>query len=211
MYSREWSLVQDQKLHGWLQSLRLAWPQARTPFPNIMTRVQVSKKIPKHLLQYSKKWRIFLIKTVMNPPSLIPMGYYWESYLKYRVCSWREGIATFNPERLESQAVSFYEPIKKKKLCSQQQTHWNKCAVSMWTPQKMTCTYLSSSASHCKPEKAMSTVLNLPTLLSKNGGQKSDLVSYLQTDSPSDYGEADVKLIDDANVFHSLGSDLLLQ
>jgi len=38
-------------------------------------------------------------------------------------------------------------------------------------------------------------------------GKKSDLVSCLQTDSPSHFGKADVKLIDGANMVHALGSD----
>ncbi len=36
---------------------------------------------------------------------------------------------------------------------------------------------------------------------------ESDLVSWLQTASPSDFGEADVKLIDGASMVHVLGSD----
>ena len=34
-------------------------------------------------------------------------------------------------------------------------------------------------------------------------GQKSDLVSCLETDSTSDFDEADVKLIDGASLIHS--------
>ena len=42
----------------------------------------------------------------------------------------------------------------------------HKCAASMWTAQRMTCTYLDSSTSHCKSEKAMLTVcLKLNTLM----------------------------------------------
>ena len=38
-------------------------------------------------------------------------------------------------------------------------------------------------------------------------GQKSDLVSCLETDSSSDFDEAGVKLIDDASLVHSLRLD----
>ena len=37
-------------------------------------------------------------------------------------------------------------------------------------------------------------------------GKKSDLVSCLETDSPSDFDEADVKLIDGASMVHALDS-----
>ena len=52
---------------------------------------------------------------------------------------------------------------------------------------------------------------DVPPSLSKHGnlrsGQKSDLVSCLETDSPSDFDEADVKLIDGASLIHSLRLD----
>ena len=57
-----------------------------------------------------------------------------------------------------------------------------------------------------------------PPFLSKNSillrsGQKSDLMSCLQTDSLSDSGEADVKLIDGASMHmvHTLGSDRIIK
>ena len=53
--------------------------------------------------------------------------------------------------------------------------------------------------------------LDAPPSLSKHGKlrsyQKSDLVSCLETDSPSDFDEADVKLIDGASMVHSLKLD----
>ena len=69
----------------------------------------------------------------------------------------------------------------------------------------------SIMCAHEEGKKQHSENLDAPSFLSKNGklrsGQKSDLVSCLQTDSPPDFGEADVKLIDGANMVHALGSD----
>ena len=52
---------------------------------------------------------------------------------------------------------------------------------------------------------------DVPPSLSKHGnlrsGQKSDLVSCLETDSTSDFDEPDVKLIDGASLVHSLRLD----
>ena len=50
-----------------------------------------------------------------------------------------------------------------------------------------------------------------PPSLSKHGvlrsGQKSDLLSCLEVDCPSDFDEADAKLIDDAHMVHLLRPD----
>ena len=52
---------------------------------------------------------------------------------------------------------------------------------------------------------------DVPPSLSKHGnlrsGQKSDLVSCLETDSTSDFDKADVKLFDGASFVHSLRLD----
>ena len=63
-----------------------------------------------------------------------------------------------------------------------------------------------NSDRQCEVENA-----NCPLFLSKHGvlssGQKSDLLSCLEVDCPSDFNEADDKLIDGTHMVHLLRPD----
>ncbi len=137
------------------------------------------------------------------------------------MCAHEEGKkqhSTFVHERLETQVVSLHEPIKMNKISFPSNRHKksrsSKRVVSTTKDDLRLLGQLYVSLQVREGDiDSLFAVENLdaPPSLSKNGklrnGQKSHLVSCLQTASPSDFGEADVKLIDGASMVHVLGSD----
>ena len=135
------------------------------------------------------------------------------------MCAHEEGKklhSAFVKERLESQSVSIHEPIKLKKIPlpgNRQKKQRSKRADS--TKEDMHLLGQLYIALQVREGNADSLFevenLDAPPSLSKHGklrsGQKSDLVSCLKTDAPSDFDEADVKLIDGASMVHSLRCD----
>ena len=115
---------------------------------------------------------------------------------------------------MKSQAVSFHELIKKKKISLPSNRHKTQVRSKHVDSTKddmhlLGQLYISLQVREGHADSLFEVeYLDAPPSLSKNGKlrsrQTSDLVYCLQTDSPSDYGEADVKLIDGANMVHAL-------
>ena len=135
------------------------------------------------------------------------------------MCAHEEGKkqhSAFVKECLESQAVAFHEPIKMNKILLPSNRH-----------KKQRSKYVDSTKDdmHLPGQQYISLQVregndvclfeventDVPPSLSKHGnlrsGQKSDLVPCLVADSPSDFNEAFVKLIDGASMVHFLKPD----
>ena len=147
--------------------------QVRAPFPSIITRVQMSRfsAETKALVTAFQEMENPFDEdsdeiTILDTEEVMP-----EEVVRSIMCAHEEGKkqhSAFMKEHLESQAVSFQEPIKSKRTKSlfQSTDTKNEGAVGMRTAQKITYTYLGSSTSHCKSEKTMPTAcLKLKTFI----------------------------------------------
>ena len=115
-------------------------------------------------------------------------------------------------ERLESQVVSFHDPINMIKMnkiplpsgLNRHKQHTIKCVDKTTDDLKLMgqirIALQVREGNFFEVENA-----DAPPSLSKHGvlrtGQKSDLVQCLEVDFPSDFAGADIKLIDGANYF----------
>ena len=126
----------------------------------------------------------------------------------------------FVTEHLESNSVAFHEPITMNKIpLPSKQPNKTKSKHVDSTKDDMHLLgqlYISLQVREGNADRLFE-VENSDTLpsLSKHGnmrsGQKSELVSCLETDSSSDFDEADVKLINGASMVHSLRPDTTIK
>ena len=120
--------------------------------------------------------------------------------------------ADFVEHRLQSAAVAFHAPIKMNQINLPGNRHKTRNKASMWTAPRKTCTYQGQlyMTMHVREENSdrLFEVENAdsPPSLSKHdvlrSGLKSDLLSYLEVDCPSDCDEAGAKLIAGAHIVH---------
>ena len=135
------------------------------------------------------------------------------------MCAHEEGKkqhSAFVKECLESQAVPFHEPIKMNKIFLPSNRHKKQRSKDVNSTKDdmhlLGQLYISLQVREGNADSLFEVEnLDAPPSLSKYGkrrsGQKSDLVSCLETDLPSDFDEADVKLIDGASMVHTLKPD----
>ena len=119
--------------------------------------------------------------------------------------------------RLQSAAVAFHEPIKMNKINLPGNRHKNRNKSKHVDSTKEDMHLLGQLYMTMHVREGNSDRLfevenaDCPPSLSKHGvlrsGQKSDLLSCLEVDCPSDFDEADAKLIDGAHVVHLLRPD----
>ena len=125
--------------------------------------------------------------------------------------------ADFVEHRLQSAAVAFHEPIKMNKINLPGNRHKNRNKSKHVDSTKEDMHLLGQLYMTMHVREGNSDRLfevenaDCPPSLSKHGvlrsGQKSDLLSCLEVDCPSDFDEADAKLIDGAHVVHFLRPD----
>ena len=125
--------------------------------------------------------------------------------------------ADFVEHRLQSAAVAFHEPIKMNKinLPGNRHKHLNKSKHVGSTKEDMHFLgqlYMTMHVREGNSDRLFEVEnSDCPPSLSKHGvlrsGQKSDLLSCLEVDCPSDFDEADAKRIDGAHVVHFFRPD----
>ena len=135
------------------------------------------------------------------------------------MCAHEEGKkqhSAFVKERLESQAVAFHEPIKMNKILLPSNRHKKQRSKYVDNTKDdlhlLGQLYISLQVREGNADRLFEVEnTDVPPSLSKHGnlrsGQKSDLVPCLEADSPSDFNETDVKLIDGASMVHFLKPD----
>ena len=219
--SSQSGLWRDRKLPGSSRSLRQACIRGRMPFSSIMTRLQAYTRgfshTPRHWSEHFKRQvtlstRI-VTKSSLSTPENMPdnvtrsiMGAHGEGNTQY---------ADFVAHRLQSTAVAFHAPIKMNKihLSGNRHKYRNKCKHVNSTKADMHLLRQLYMTMHVRERNSdrLFEVENAdcPPSLSKHGGlrsdQKSDLLSCLEVERPSDFDEADAKLIDCAHMVHFLG------
>ena len=123
--------------------------------------------------------------------------------------------ADFGEHRLESTAVAFHAPINMNKIHLPGKRHKNRNKSKHVDSTKedihlLGQLYLTIHAREGNSDRLFEVEnADCPPSLSKHGvirsGQKSDWLSCLEVDCPSDFDEADAKPIDGAHMVHFLG------
>ena len=205
-----------RQLPGSSPSLRQACLRGRMPFSSIMTRVQAFNRGFSHT-PFQEAGNPFVEDShevvIIDTREVMP-DHVARSIMSAHGAG-KKQHADFGEHRLESTAVAFHAPINMNNIHLPGKRHKNRNKSKHVDSTKedmhlLGQLYLTIHAMEGNSDRLFEVEnADCPPSLSKHGGirsgQKSDWLSCLEVDCPSDFDEADAKPIDGAHMVHFLG------